>query len=133
MYLLNKPSTILTERSLDVSSLRQRTIANNIANNDTPNFKRSEVQFEQLLQKELKSTLSFEAHRTDRRHYQFGTQLEIAPLVKVDRQTAMNNNLNNVDIDAEMALQAKNSLHYNTLVDLMSYDLKHAKTALDRR
>ena len=38
----------LLERSMDVESQRRKVIADNIANADTPNFKRSEVTFEAL-------------------------------------------------------------------------------------
>ena len=43
MSFLDKPSWNMMERSLDASTLRQKVVANNIANVDTPNFKRSDV------------------------------------------------------------------------------------------
>lgn len=58
-------------RALDASVLRQSVIANNIANNETPNFKRSEVRFEEYLQRELTGNQStFTGKRTDPRHLQ---------------------------------------------------------------
>ncbi len=42
-------------RELDVAALRQNVIANNIANADTPNFKRSVVNFESQLRRALES------------------------------------------------------------------------------
>ena len=45
----------LLQRSMDVSSLRYGVIANNIANADVPNFKRSEINFEASLKRALDS------------------------------------------------------------------------------
>jgi len=48
----------LLQRSMDVSSLRQQVIGNNIANADVPNFKRSEINFESSLKRALESEQS---------------------------------------------------------------------------
>lgn len=40
MMILNKPGFQMMERSLDAATLRQRVIADNIANVDTPFFSR---------------------------------------------------------------------------------------------
>ena len=123
------------ERTLDASSLRQAVIANNIANVDTPRFKRSEVQFESLLQQSLNGSPSrVIGLRTDPRHINIGrTSQEMKPKIVVDENSVMNNNLNNVDIDAEMSLMAKNQLRYNTLVQQASHEIKLARTAVEGR
>ena len=41
-------------KAADASWLRQQTIANNIANVDTPDYKRQDVDFESVLERELK-------------------------------------------------------------------------------
>ena len=103
---------------------------------DTPQFKRSEVKFEQYLQEELqayKSTLV--GFRTDPRHFFIG-QPQSQPIqarVTVDQHTAMNNNDNNVDIDQEMSLMAKNQLYYNTLIQQLNHEFKITRTAIDGR
>jgi len=68
MFLLNQPSLNLLERSLSASTLRQQVISNNIANVDTPQFKRSDVKFEEMLHSELDG-LSVEGYRSDPRHF----------------------------------------------------------------
>lgn len=125
----------MLERTLDASSLRQAVIANNIANVDTPRFKRSEVQFESLLQQSLTGSPSrVVGLRTDPRHINIGrTSQEMKPKITVDENSVMNNNLNNVDIDAEMSLMAKNQLRYNTLVQQASHEIKLARTAVEGR
>jgi flagellar basal-body rod protein FlgB len=45
----------------------------------------------------------------------------------------MNNNNNNVDIDSEMSLLAKNQLYYNTLIQRMNGKFNSIRTAIDGR
>ncbi|MFD0698391.1 flagellar basal body rod protein FlgB [Paenibacillus sp. GCM10027628] len=132
MSLLDKPSWNLMERTLDASSLRQKVIANNVANVDTPYFKRSDVMFEELLQGQMSSsTPSIEGYRTDRRHFYIGKSPNVTPPeIKTDETTAINNNMNNVDMDYEMSLMAKNQLKYNTLIQQMNSEFKKMHTVL---
>lgn len=130
MFLLNQPSLNLLERSLDASNVRQRVISNNIANVDTPYFKRSDVKFEELLHNELQG-MSVEGKRTDPRHFYIGKPAGSLPEVVTDYQSVMNNNLNNVDIDSEMSQLAKNQLRYNVMVQQANHELKQFKTAIE--
>ncbi|MEF3304809.1 flagellar basal body rod protein FlgB [Paenibacillus sp. GYB003] len=131
MAFWDSPSLNLMERTLDAATFRQKVISNNVANVDTPYFKRSDVLFEDLLSKELKKT-SIQGRRTDPRHIPIGTAAVPAlPEVATDEKTMMNNNLNNVDIDYEMTLLAKNQLRYNVLIGQVGHELKHYRTALN--
>lgn len=47
--VLFSPLTAFTEKMLDVTTMRHRVIANNIANLNSPGFKRSEVSFKEAL------------------------------------------------------------------------------------
>lgn len=131
MAFWDTPSLGLMERTLDASAFRQKVIANNVANVDTPYFKRSDVLFEELLTKELNKT-SIQGRRTDPRHIPIGrSAVPAAPEVASDENTVMNNNLNNVDIDYEMSLLAKNQLRYNVLIGQVSHDLRNYRTAMN--
>ncbi len=132
MNLLNSPAMNLLERAMDAAALRQKTIANNVANVDTPFFKRSDVKFEELLQRELEGT-TITGYRTDPRHFYIGGKPLIQPEIVTDEHTAMNNNLNNVDIDYEMSLMAKNQLRYNVMVQQINHDLRQIRTAIEGR
>lgn len=137
MGLFQSTSFNLLERSLDATALRQKVIANNIANVDTPNFKRSEVHFEQLLQNEMNTltTSGFRGYRTHEKHIQIGlphsSQIE-AEVHEVDK-SVINNNQNNVDIDAEMSRMAENQLNYNILVQQLNHHLRLTRTAIGGR
>ncbi|OCT13822.1 flagellar basal-body rod protein FlgB [Paenibacillus pectinilyticus] len=133
MSFLDKPSWNMMERSLDASTLRQKVVANNIANVDTPNFKRSDVSFEELLHNQMSAaTPSIEGYRTDPRHFVIGnTNTELPNSeIKTDESTAVNTNNNNVDMDYEMSLMAKNQLKYNAMIQQMNSEFKKMRTVI---
>lgn len=131
MGFWDTPSLRLMEKTLDASTFRQKVIANNIANVDTPYFKRADVVFEELLENEL-SKNTIRGRLTDSRHIPIGLPAATkAPQIVQDEATFMNNNMNNVDIDYEMSLMAKNQLRYNVLVQQVNHDLKMYRTALN--
>jgi len=132
MNILNKPVFSQMERTLDAATLRQRVSADNIANVDTPYFKRSDVKFEELLESELNGR-ALEGYRTDPRHFVIGRPPKPEPQIVRDSSSAINNNLNNVDMDYEMALLAKNQLRYNVLVQQVNADIKKARMAIEGR
>ena len=101
----------LIKKGLDMSSLRQRATANNIANINTPDFKSGRVEFEELIRAEI-------LNRSKIDDISFGIEdVEAIELRIKDRDTTMiNDNGNNVDIDLEMTELAANELYYNTLV-----------------
>lgn len=132
MELLNSVSFQRLQGGIDAANKRQSVLANNVANNDTPNFKRSDVSFESLLQQQesgVKSTLS--AKVSDSRHFQFGSNTVIpTAVVSTDETTSMNNNDNNVDIEREMALSAENQLRYNSYVEQMNSQISMMRTVI---
>ena len=69
MNLLNDISFKRLQGALDASNTRQRAIANNIANADTPYFKRSDVSFEVMLQEQMNGEMPLlKGKITDPRH-----------------------------------------------------------------
>lgn len=113
-------------RGLKAANLRQEVIANNLANINTPRFKRSEVAFESLLAEELyggQSRGKMPLVRTHDRHlpiYRGRTRAEAK--VELDESTSMRVDDNNVDVDIEMASLAKNQIYYNAMAtELGSY------------
>jgi len=119
-------NTYILEKSLDATWKRNEVISNNIANVDTPNFKRSNVSFEGELNKALDSN-AFDLSTTDKRHISLKNS-DIS--IKVDQDHAsLQYRLdgNNVDIESEMADMAKNSVRYNTLVQKVSGEYKKLK------
>lgn len=102
------------EQALNYSSLKQKTISNNIANVDTPNYKAKEV----VNEGSFKSALDFSmnAYRTDPRHYDF-SQSNATKQVITQKNVQYNNNGNSVDVDKEMSTLAENQIYYNAVTD----------------
>jgi len=105
-------------RGLAAATMRHEVISNNIANVNTPNFKRSAVNFEDLLAKELhldNDGRRLDMVRTHDRHLPMALPGKVHAVIEEDGTTTMRVDNNNVDIDIEMAGLAKNQLYYNAM------------------
>lgn len=132
MGLLNSVSFQRLQGGIDAANKRQSVLANNVANVDTPNFKRSDVSFESFLKQQesgIKSTMS--AKVSNSRHIQFGNNTVVpAAVVNTDKATSMNNNDNNVDVDREMALSAENQLRYSSYVEQVNSQISMMRAVI---
>ena len=115
------------ERGLNFSSMKQKTIAQNIANVDTPNYKAKSVSFNDYLESAKKSPIS--AYRTEEKHFNF--QASSSSQGAFDYSSLRySSNGNGVDMDKEQANLATNQLYYNALVDRMSGKLNTLQTVI---
>ncbi|GEN55772.1 flagellar basal body rod protein FlgB [Halolactibacillus alkaliphilus] len=105
------------QHGLDYAALNNKTIANNIANVDTANYKAREVEFKAVLDDKLNK--GFETKRSHEKHYDFNDKTT-AFKVRTNQTTAYNHNGNNVDVDKEMSNLATNQIYYNALIDRMN-------------
>jgi flagellar basal-body rod protein FlgB len=108
----------LLERAMDASLLRRSVIADNIANVDTPHFKRGEVTFESQLKRALDSEARdvMPAKMTDRRHIPFNDPIDylgVRARIQIEHETNYRNDKSNVDIEKEIVDATKNMLMYN--------------------
>ncbi len=116
----------ILHRSMDVAALRQNVIANNIANADTPNFKRSSVNFESQLKAALESERAprpLQARMTRERHVPFTQPVDyrtVRPQRRLDYLTTTDNNGNNVDIEVESMNYLNNQLLYTLMTDTVN-------------
>ena len=128
-------SADLLQKGLSATWTRNAVIRNNIANVETPGFKSSEVVFESLISDAIREEQDgFVGRRTRERHIEIGshrTSIEDveARIVKV-RGTSMRMDENNVDIEAENANLAQNSIQYNTLLLKLNSELNKIKLAV---
>ena len=115
------------QKAAVASWTRNDILANNIANVDTPNFKRKDVQFETYLMSSLSGGDSLDANIAEM------DLDELQPTTYVD-QANLSYRLdgNNVDINTESAELAKNQLKYYTLLDSMSQEFSRLKSAMTR-
>ncbi|MCX7998384.1 MAG: flagellar basal body rod protein FlgB [Leptospiraceae bacterium] len=123
---------LILEKGLDASTFRRKVIADNIANADTPHFKRSEVIFEELLRKAIDSekTEKFKevpTKITHEKHIPFFRPLdfrEVKHKAHIDYLTTMRADGNNVDIEKEVSIAAQNQMHYSIMVDRLNQNIR---------
>lgn len=106
------------EKSLAYSTAKNRIIADNIANVDTPNYKAKKVVFKNVLASTMDKTI--QNKRTHSKHFSFGNMVDQSYVVRENTNTMYNHNGNNVDIDQEMAELAKNQIYYQAVVDRLN-------------
>ena len=135
MNVLGGPEMAKLKGAISAAELRQQVIADNIANVDTPGFKRSEVLFEELLASRLgRHDHRLEARRTHEKHIPFGRGGSVVkPKLVTDDSTSIHNSANNVDIDREMALLAKNQLRYNALIQQLNHEISMFRIGIEGR
>ncbi len=103
----------LVKYVMDLRLIRQNIVASNLANLENPNYKARRIKFEEKLQEALDLKDTGRMARTNPNHIpnsitskpDFYKELEIRVVQGED----------SVNLDKEMAIQAKNVLAYNTL------------------
>lgn len=119
----------LLKKGLDAYALRQRAIADNIANVETPGYRRKEVKFEEKLEE---VTRAGDLTRTHQRHLMnVDPELgHLKPELEFDPTPAEAGDLNNVDIDREMTELAKNHLQFNQAAHMARMFFEYLKTSI---
>jgi len=133
--LLNSKTQSVLQQSMDAASLRNDVLANNIANAETPGFKRSEVVFEEEMKKVLENATNYDKLRlTKPNHIQTNQAGSQSPIkVRQLDDLSFRNDGNNVDIDVEMANLSKNKIYYDAVGQSMSNEIKLLRLAITGR
>ena len=130
-------SVDLLHRAMDVSTLRYQVSANNLANSEVPNFKRTVVNFESELKRAIESAEneddSFQMLRADERHLSSSTPRnyqDVEPRRVLDYATTAKANGNNVDAETEAMEILKTQLNYQLLTQMQNFHFQQMKIAL---
>lgn len=114
-------------KAADAAWIRNEVIANNIANATTPGYKRQDVEFEAVLEKELyhsryesmdDKVADLKMNRLNPRTYTDSANFSY----RLDG--------NNVDIETENVTLAANQLKYNGLIDCMNQEFKNLQMVM---
>lgn len=105
----------LLSRLIRASEMRQRVISNNLANVNTPNYRRLDVDFETQLAKELQGSGMDEAT----------PQIYETPGLKTKADG------NNVDIDLEIGQLNKNAMLSQAYIQLLGNNLEQMRLAIE--
>ena len=122
----------MLRKGLDAAWLKQEVIANNIANNDVPNFKASHVEFESMFAAALDDS-AFTAKRTRAKHMAFGAadaQDVQAMVMKNADNTSMRMDGNNVDIEKENTEMLKAQIFYNSVAAKVTGEFSRLRIAI---
>jgi flagellar basal-body rod protein FlgB len=129
--LVAAPYASVLEQAMSASSLRHKVISNNIANVNTPGFKKGEVTFEQLLQQSMDKGNTLPLTKTNTQHLPFHRSItEVTPQIHTINTTSFRNDGNNVDVDIEMAEMAKNNIYYNAVAQQMTKYFANLKSVI---
>lgn len=107
----------LLETGIKAEGLRQETIASNMANLETPGYRRLDVKFEDLLAKAVRSSDGLDSQKIEPEVYQ--------PL-----NTPVRSNGNDVNLETEIGEMLKNSLRHTTYVRLLRRKFAQMETAM---
>ncbi len=99
------------QNAMSGASRRHDVLSHNLANVNTPRYKRQDVAFKQQLREKYLATDSAGQISSIGRE----GQMEFEPFVYQTNDRSMRNDQNNVDLDRESAELAKNSLYYGGL------------------
>ena len=115
------------DKAADASWIRENAIANNVANVDTPGYKRQDVDFQDILERKLKST----------KYTSLQDAVNNVPLDQLNSRVYTDYGYysyrldgNNVDIDTENVELASEQLRYQTLTTTMSLEFSRLKSAM---
>jgi flagellar basal-body rod protein FlgB len=126
-----KPTQNVLLAALEGQSGRQRAIVNNIANVDTPGYRRIEVNFEKELQREI------DRMRPERKNDGSISMKKLAnplsgfsPEAEIDQSTPVRFDGSNVRIDREMVDLAKANGKINELTELLVRQMRITRSAI---
>ena len=115
------------EKAADASWARYNVIANNVANSDTPGYKRKDVNFEDYLLQELTSGSS----NSLRTRIADVSLDNLTPTTYTDYgNLSYRLDGNNVDIDTENVELASTQIKYNALIDTITHEFSLLKAAM---
>ena len=117
----------LLHRALSANTVRRSVLANNLANANVPNFKRSVVNFESELKRALeteKQKPALELTLTNPRHipnYRERDYRDVQIRRVLDYSSTYNNNGNNVDPEQEAMALVENQMAYMLMAQSIDF------------
>ena len=114
------------ERGLSYATIKNKAIAQNIANVDTPGYKAKDVSFKAILEDAQNTSIS--SYKNDVRHYDFTISEQGSGAYSKDFRARANGN--GVNMDVEQAKLAENTIYYNALIERVSSKFNTLNTVI---
>ncbi|MDH7602691.1 MAG: flagellar basal body rod protein FlgB [Armatimonadota bacterium] len=119
--LFGDPTSSILAKALDAAAARHRAIANNIANVETPGYKRIFVSFEEELKRALEEGST---RRT------LEKLAELSPVQHIDWYSPSRPDGNNVCVDAEIADLVRNTMKQKAVSVLLEAKIAMLRAAI---
>lgn len=117
MYNHESESIDLLSKVMDITTLRHQVLADNLANANTPNFIRSDLNFHEQLSNAIDSGDSSQIQA-------------VTPVVQKDHISPMSPDGNNVSVQKELGSMMENQLLYNFAVRVIDRKFDGLKKAI---
>ncbi|MGO1367914.1 MAG: flagellar basal body rod protein FlgB [Senegalia sp. (in: firmicutes)] len=117
----------LMNQALDGYSKRNESINNNISNVNTPGYKKTKILFEENLKSQINKNDNLKLKTTNNKHIKDvgGTNMVIE-----NKHFSTRRDGNNVNIDVEMAVLAKNTMMYNAVIRQVSNESRKIRSII---
>ncbi len=116
---IDRSNDQLLMRLLDATALRGKVIAGNIANSNTPGFKRQVVEFEDLLREAVGRGPEAMA--------------KVVPRVITDVESPSSFDGNNVTLEGEITAQEENRLMYELFASILATKAEMMRASIEER
>lgn len=130
--LIESKSGGLLERSMDASNMRSQLLTQNLANVNTPHYKRLDIDFQSIMQNQMGNN-ELEMTRTHPRHFPNPPFLMGPVRTTRETKTLSRYDTNNVDVEFEMAQVAENTLFFQSLATSWRNEMSRLKMAIEGR
>lgn len=121
----------LLKAAMDGSMMKEKALSQNLANINTPNYKRKDVKFQTELSRAVFGDGKLELSVTDEKHISRGEGLSsYDPRIESMSNISARRDGNGTTVDVEMAEKAKNAIVYNALVGQVSRKFNSLKSAI---
>ena len=108
----------IIEAGIRAESLRQKAIANNVANLQTPEYRRVDVKFKELLAKALDSPGAIDLSEIEAQIYQ-------------PKKTTVKSNGNDVSLEVEVGEMVKNTLRHKAYIRILQKKYQQIELAIN--
>ncbi|MBI1911766.1 MAG: flagellar basal body rod protein FlgB [Deltaproteobacteria bacterium] len=120
----------LLGNALDLRASRQKLLASNIANQETPGYRAVDLNFENELKKRESGTADTVLVSTSPRHIPIGNGIAGNPLIGDRATEIVSYDKNSVGIEGEMVRLSENSLNYNISAKMLKTKFNLLMTAI---
>ena len=108
----------MIELGIQAEALRQKAVASNVANMETPEYRRVDVKFQELLDKAINTSGAVDLKGVEPELYQ-------------PENTAVKSNGNDVSLEVEVGQMVKNTLRHKTYIRLLQKKYAQLELAMN--